>query len=649
MPLHTDVTKAAIKSAIDIVALAGETLQLRRMGSKYKALCPFHDDHNPSLEVNPERQSFKCWSCGAGGDVFDFVMNRDHVDFPEALRMLADRAGIVLDRPTGGPPQGPAPSGMSKSDLLSVHAWAQGLFVKALETSDEARGYLRDRGLSEEMVRRFQLGYAPTDRGWLAAEGKRRGYGLDLLEEAGLISRPEESPGMVRERFRGRLIFPIHDERGRTVGFGGRILPSVERGFVAQGKHVAKYLNSPETALFQKRKLLYAADLARAASRESGWVAVVEGYTDVIAAHQVGVCNVVGTLGTALGEDHVQGLRRLSDRVVLIFDGDAAGQSAADRALDIFLGHELDVRVLSLPANLDPCDFLLTEGAGAFRTLVEKAGDPLAFLLDRAAARFDLGSIEGSRRAAEWILEALSKIPVGKRGGVDLKLEKFLDTLGRTLRMDVAAIRKRLQDLRRAASARTARAARAAAATPSAPAAAPGAGSDAAPAEAVAADRGPIDPKDFDPIDRELIEIILNEPGSARLLASRVTAQSLRDEPLREILRAAFGLLTEGVEPTCEQVMLRLEDPRLRSLAAALTFSMESSPLPDDVRPASWRDRLRGLLDTITRRERQSRIRDLGLALDEADEKADPEAYRALRLEYLRLMFQRPDTKKDAS
>ncbi|QEH33024.1 DNA primase [Aquisphaera giovannonii] len=647
MPPHSDAIKAAIKNAIDIVALAGETLQLRRMGSKYKALCPFHDDHNPSLEVNPERQSFKCWSCGAGGDVFDFVMNRDHVDFPEALRMLADRAGIELERPPAAAGRGPSASGASKSDLLEVQSWARDLFVKALAKSEEATGYLRDRGLSPEMAERFWLGYAPAEKGWLAAEARRRGYPPRLLEEAGLVSLPEDSPGAVRERFRGRLIFPIQDERGRTVGFGGRILPAVERGFVAQGKHVAKYLNSPETALFQKRKLLYAADLARAASRESGWVAVVEGYTDVIAAHQVGVCNVVGTLGTALGEGHVQGLRRLSDRVVLIFDGDAAGQSAADRALDIFLGHELDVRVLSLPENLDPCDFLLKEGAGPFRGLVERAGDPLAFLLERAGARFDLGSIEGGRRAAESILEVLSKIPAGKVAGVDLKLEKFLDTLGRTLRMDVAALRKRLQGLRKAATARAARASRPAPAAPPTPAASP---ADAeAPGPAEAADRGPIDPRGFDPIDRELIEIILNEPGSVRLLASRVTAQSLRDEPLREILKAAFGLLAEGAEPTCEQVMLRLDDPRLRSLAAAMTLSMESAPLPDDVRPAPWRDRLKGLLDTITRRERQSRIRDLGLALDETDEKADPEAYRALRLEYLRLMFQRPDTKKDAS
>ncbi len=215
---------------------------------------------------------------------------------------------------------------------------------------------------------------------------------MELLEQAGLVGRADGT-GPVRERFRGRLIFPIHDDRGRTVGFGGRILPRVERAMAEQGRHVAKYLNTPETALFRKRTLLYGADLARAAARQAGWVAVVEGYTDVIAAHQAGLENVVGTLGTALGEDHIGGLRRLADRVVLVFDGDEAGMSAADRSLELFLGHEIDLRVLTLPAGLDPCDFLLQRGAAAFRELAERATDPLAYLLDRAAdaVRLQLG------------------------------------------------------------------------------------------------------------------------------------------------------------------------------------------------------------------------------------------------------------------
>ena len=263
---------------------------------------------------------------------------------------------------------------------------------------------MQGRGLTAGASSRFILVTRPQERGWLLAEARKQGFPTKLLEQAGLVARSEEFPEQTHERFRGRLIFPIHDERGRPIGFGGRILPEVERAMAAQGKNVAKYLNSPETAPFQKRKVLYAADLARAAAREAGWVAVVEGYTDVIAAHQVGLGNVVGTLGTALGDDHVHGLRRLAELVVLVFDGDDAGQSAAERALEFFLGHELDVRILSLPANLDPCDFLLKEGALPFRELVKRAVDPLAFVLERGRSRFDFDSIEDSRKAAEWVL-----------------------------------------------------------------------------------------------------------------------------------------------------------------------------------------------------------------------------------------------------
>ncbi len=262
--------------------------------------------------------------------------------------------------------------------------------------SAEAKEYLDGRGLTLESVKRFHLGYAPASRGWLQNAARRERIGVNLLEQVGLVGRSERSDDVMVERFRGRLMFPIHDDRGRAVGFGARVLPSVEREMAALGKHVAKYLNSPETALFHKRAILYAADLARSASREAGWVAVVEGYTDVIAAHQFGVTNVVGTLGTAFGEDHLRALRGMANRVVLVFDGDDAGRSAADRALELLLGSDFDLRVLTLPANLDPCDFLFTEGADAFRALADTASDPLNYLLSRASGRYDLDSTEGA-------------------------------------------------------------------------------------------------------------------------------------------------------------------------------------------------------------------------------------------------------------
>ena len=648
MPRHSESTLAAIKQSLDLVALVGEYLPLHRSGSKYKALCPFHDDHNPSLELNPERQSFKCWSCGAGGDIFDFVKDYERVDFSEALRMLAERAGVTLE----GSAQGPNSRGPSRTELMAVTEWAERAFSEALAGSAEARAYVEGRGISAESVVRFRLGFAPETRDWLLTRARKDGHSAEVLERVGLISRPADRPGRVHERFRGRIMFPIHDLGGRVLGFGGRVLPSVERAFVDAGKGIAKYLNSPETVLFQKRKILYAADLARAAARESGWVAVVEGYTDVIAAHQVGLLNVVGTLGTALGEDHVQALRRLADRVVLVFDGDPAGQSAADRALELFLGHEIDVRVLSLPDGLDPCDFLAREGADAFRVLVGRAVDPLSFAIGRAEARFDLTSLEDSRLAAEWVLSILGRVPLSHAAGLDVKVAKALDTLSQRLRVPVATLDRRLKELQRSAR-RTEQKGRRL----------PAAGGEAEAGEGAAVPAvpmTPIRPEELDPIDRELVQIALNEPIAVGRLVSRVAVASIRDAPLRTILAACYDLHGEGESTTFERVALRLDDDRVRSLAAGLLLPttatrgdrhpIDPQPVSEGVRPASWEVRLAQALAMFTERDRRDRLRDLKAALDEIDESTHPEEHRALRLEFYRLHSKRPDTKtKNAS
>ncbi len=625
MPRYPEATLAAIKNAVDIADVIREYLPLIRSGSKFKAKCPFHDDHNPSLEVNPERQSFKCWVCGAGGDVFDFVQRIDNIDFPEALRMLADRAGIVLEAPTDGPSA--AVQGPSKSELIEVCAWAEQAFVESLGRAPEVLEYVEKRGISRASVARFRLGYAPDVRDWLTTRARREGFTLEMLEKAGLISRPADAPGLTTEQFRGRLIFPIHDQRGRSLGFGGRILPAVEQSLRSAGKSVAKYKNSPETAIFQKRRLLYGADLARTAAREAKWVAVVEGYTDVIAAHQVGLCNVVAALGTALGEDHISGLRSLADKVVLIFDGDDAGQSAADKALELFLGHEVDVRVLTLPDNLDPCDFLLTQGAEPFRALVDGAVDALAFALRRAERRFDFNSYEGSRQASEWVLGILARIPRAAHGGLDVKIAKALDTLSQKLRVPVDTLDRRLKQLQRTSGRK----------------ATPATATARAQAETTAP---PIRLSDLDPTDRELIQIVLIEPSVVSRLISRVAVASLRDAPLRAILQACYDLHGEGESPQFERVTLRLETPELKALAAGLLLPIDPAPLPDSVRPAPWEDRLAGVLVKLVERERQNRLRDLKGALDETDENANPDEYRALQLEYRRLLNQRPDTKK---
>jgi DNA primase len=567
--------------------------------------------------------------------VFDFVMNRERVDFPEALRMLADRAGIALDSPTAtAEPRGP-----SKRELFEVNNWAREVFAKALRESPVVLDYLASRGLSRQSIERFHLGYAPLERGWLLQQARRRSLGLAILEQAGLASPPPEGLGNWRERFRGRLIFPIHDDLGRTIGFGGRVLPDVEKRVAAEGRRVAKYLNSPETVLFHKRTILYGAELARPASRQAGWVAVVEGYTDVIAAHEVGLANVVGTLGTALGEDHLQALRRMTDRVVLVFDADEAGQSAADRALELFLRSDLELRVLTLPEGLDPCEFLLERGADAFRQLADQAIDPLAHLLARAADRFDLDSAEGSRRGAEWVLSTMSHIPSTRvqHLGLEVKEAKVLDTLSHRLHVPLETLTRLRNQLRRSAARERVGRAAAGEKTTS------WAGRGQSPAEVAGGPVAPIRQSDLDRTDLELIEVVLSEPSTVNWLIPRLAVSSIRDLPLQTILQGCYDLQNEGVSPSYENLMVRLEDPAIRALAASLVGQSalrtpDPGQFPEDLRPAPWQERLEQMLNVLDRRERQTRLSELKRSLDETDRNAEPEAYRAIQLEYQRLL-----------
>ena len=622
MPRLPDSIRDAVKQATPIVPLVGDYLTLHRAGNKFKAVCPFHDDHNPSLELNSDRQSYRCWSCGAGGDVFDFVMNFERVDFNEALRMLAERAGIALER---NPGKAEADAGPSKSDLLAACAWAEGAFAEALAQSAETMAYVDRRGISRVSIARFGLGYAPDSRDWLTQRGRRAGFGLEVLERAGLLSR-KEGTNLTFDKFRGRLIFPIRDPRGRTIAFGGRILPDSEKKMADAGLGVAKYLNSPETPLFQKRRTLYAADLARPAARLAKSVAVMEGYTDVIAAHQAGVENAVGTLGTALGDDHVAALRGMADRVALIFDGDEAGQKAADRSLELFLGHEVDVRVLTLPDGLDPAEFLAERGPDEFRALLENAVDPLDFIIDRASGRYDLHSPEGARLAAQWVLSILAKVPKAGKGGLDLKVAKALDTLSRRLGVTVADLRRQLR--RDAADAsRAARARKANEPAPSVPVSAP--------------EEAPLRVRDLDPLDREIVRIALDAPDAVPLLVRHVAAEDLRDPPLREILQACYDLLAEGRSPEFTGVASRLPG-RERELAAGLLLPDDPGSLNPGTNPASWAERLSGLLPRLDERRWQDKTREYLGALAEIDPISDPADLRALRAEYLKHLSRRP-------
>jgi DNA primase len=357
--------KDRVLDAVDIVAVIGERVRLTRKGKDYLGLCPFHPDHKPSLSVSPSKRLYKCWSCGAGGDVIRFVEKTERVEFREALAKLAERAGIEL-RPSTPSDQR---SEQLRTELWATTTWARQHFQRNLSATPggkAARDYAQRRGLSDETIERFSLGFAADAWDDLLGAARKTGLRLELLEQAGLVATNES--GRSYDRFRNRLIFPINDASGRTVAFGGRAL----------GDDPAKYLNSPETGLFSKSRVLYGFDLARRAIEKQKAAIIVEGYMDAVLLVQHGFEHVVATLGTALTDAHVKLLRPLTERIFLCFDSDAAGVRAADRAVELALRSQFAVRVVALE-DKDPADCVVAAGAAGFEARLHDAVDALQF------------------------------------------------------------------------------------------------------------------------------------------------------------------------------------------------------------------------------------------------------------------------------
>ena len=442
-----------VRASIDIVELIGRSLELRRQGRNFVARCPWHDDRRPSLQVNPDRQSWKCWVCNIGGDVFSFVMQREGIGFGEALRMLADQAGIPLN---DGYQQGPSSANRDeKQRLYKVLAWAAGQFRDFLAGEQpeaiEAREYLRQRGLSAEAIEEYQLGYAPDQWSWLIDRGRGAKIATGDLETVGLVSRSESS-GRTLDRFRGRVMFPIRDTQRRPIAFGGRVLPRLAQEQEDKGRSVAKYINSPETKLFSKSDVLYGLDTARDEIIKQRRIVVMEGYTDVMMAWQHSVRIATAVLGTALNERHMKLIRRFADQVVLLLDGDAAGQRRANEVLDLFVGSDLDLRILTLPSGLDPCDYLLAEGGPALLSLIDAAPDALDHKLRTEFAGFDpLKDTHRAFQAAERVLNTLAHAPRHSLtdSSARLREQQILTRLARSLAVPDEELRRRLEVIRK--------------------------------------------------------------------------------------------------------------------------------------------------------------------------------------------------------
>ncbi|MBQ9372601.1 MAG: toprim domain-containing protein [Thermoguttaceae bacterium] len=462
-----------IRDAVDIVDLVERYVPLRRQGANFVGRCPWHDDSRPSLQVNATRQTFKCWVCNIGGDVFSFVMKIENVDFKESMQILADIAGIELKRanrrrridstgvtPRLAPPDGDPNVALAEADYVATMEGGEAsealpeiskpAIYRAMEwlarkyrdellhssEAEEARRYVDERGITPSTAEAFQIGYSPLSPNallsWVGYDRNR----ARVLEASGTLAYREEfdERGRARprpvysgaqlaleerdryyDRFRGRLIFPIRDVQDRVVAFGGRLLPNTTL------KSQAKYVNSPETQIFTKSKTLYGLDRARNSIRKSGTVLITEGYTDCIVTAQFGFENVVAALGTALGAEHVRILKRFADKMILMLDGDEAGQKRAKEVLRFFVEQGVDMSVLTLPDNEDPCEFLLDKGPDAFReALATQTVDALDHAFATAIAGVDLeNDVVGSAKALDSLLETLALYPAESRSSRD--------------------------------------------------------------------------------------------------------------------------------------------------------------------------------------------------------------------------------------
>jgi DNA primase len=393
-----------VKQAADIVEVVSAHTDLRRQGARYVGLCPFHEERTPSFSVEPQEKLYHCFGCGVGGDVIKFVEEKEGLGFAEAVEMLADRYGVELEREQEDPRAEARRQRRRRLEQLLERAAA--FYANYLWESDEAakaREYLAERGLGEEVLRSFGVGYAPSAWDKILVRGQQAGFSVEELRGVGLVQRGRS--GGEYDRFRERIMFPIRDRRGRTLGFGGRAMRS------DQG---AKYVNTAETDFFHKSHMLYGIDLAKEAIAKRGRVVVVEGYTDVLALHQAGIAEAVGVMGTAITEEQVAALSGMVDEVVLALDADSAGQEAMLRAQRVAAGRKVRLRVAAMPAGEDPAEMIAAEdGAERFRAIAEGAVELAAFQVGLVLERTDVGSPSERDRALDEVAPILAGMGEG--------------------------------------------------------------------------------------------------------------------------------------------------------------------------------------------------------------------------------------------
>jgi DNA primase len=543
----------------------GEYVRLKKSGANFTGLCPFHQEKTPSFAVHPVKQIYHCFGCGAGGDVFKFVMEMEKSPFPEAIRTVAEKCGIAIPKPRERSPE-ERRENQQRSALVEMHRETAAFFSRALHDSSEgkvAAAYLEDRGLDREAMKRFGLGFAPWSGDALLRFLKQK-YPEKLLDVSGLISRDQS--GRAYDRFRRRIMFPIANEAGKVIAFGGR----------AMGDDTPKYMNSPETPIYTKSTVLYHLDRAKEALRQSDFAVLVEGYMDAIAVARAGVANVVASCGTSLAEPQIKLLGRFTRRVIVNYDPDTAGQAATERSIALLLESEFDVRVLALPGKADPDKFLKEQGVDAYRNLLAQSPPYLDYLIARAR-QMDRTTAAGKVAALNFLMPYVQRLPNR------LLRSEWATRIASELRVDEPVLR---EALRRAVAERR---------------------SEVKPNASLL---GPA----IKPAERQIIRMLVEADGFREKLASELSHDALHrglecerlldlliskvgDHPDPATLAAAleererrllFEVLFEPVpEPTwddAENCLNVLRNRRVEEELAALQKKIEAKPATDELR-----------------------------------------------------------------
>lgn len=513
MPGFDPILIEKIQQANNIVDVVAEYVSLSKKGKEMVGVCPFHEDHRPSMYVSEVKQIFKCFACGAGGDVITFIRKRENLDFTAALERLAERAGIPVQwSKRDMTRKQPAGNDIDAAELTRVNDWACRLFQALLDDPDRGkstRAYLESRKISSESIKKWRLGLALENQRVLLEAAQERGISIALLKEAGLVTNKGG-----QDRFIHRLIFPIIDAGGRVTAFGGRTL----------GHDPAKYINSPATVLFDKSNSLYGMHQARMAISQQKKAIVVEGYTDCIMAHQAGIENVVATLGTSFASGHARLLRRFAKTVVLLFDGDTAGAEATNRALDVCLRHNIDILIASTPDGMDPCDFIIAQGTDAFQEVLDEAVDVLKYKWMRLEERFEAdNSLAGRKEAMDDYLQTIAAaVHAGNISRIDrgLTINRLSSVLGLGTQELEFELSQRIKRMQRFHSTEHS--------TPN----------DSENATAKRRENA---------IEREVLEILLNEPTLFPEVKSLITRDCFKDTMSKAVADIVFAACEKGL------------------------------------------------------------------------------------------------------